>query len=326
MEQVGYTAQPKEQAARSFLEWQKGLTAYDILVFSDGSRQQNLAGAGFYVRQGRVLIKRKDIPLGPNQEVCDAEALAALRGLQAAVSSPGAPLAENVFVCLDNLEVAVRLLHLDPPESSQWAFLEFRELAKQWPARERLAHIPTGRVQVRWCPGHQSIPGNEEADREAKKGAARAPQGAESATQSSLAALRQIARRKAKEAITEYWSEAAPRRYQDLHIPWSFNTPKELSVTRRLLGALLAARTGHGDFKEYHERFKHEDAMMDCSCGRPKTPEHFFFCTRGRRRSRALLGGPPSRRIPELLGTPKGAFEFASWAGETAFYGDICKR
>ena len=42
---------------------------------------------------------------------------------------------------------------------------------------------------------------------------------------------------------------------------------KELLLPRFILGKTLAARTGHGDFADYHERFNHEDASLHCRCG-----------------------------------------------------------
>ena len=318
--------------AQKFLDWQKNCSFRDILVFTDGSKIQGLTGAGCYILQGNVLIAKEGTHLGLHKEVFDAEAFAALRGLQLAMDSPGTHLAENLYICLDNLEVALRLLYLDPPESSQDVFLAFRKLANQWPTRNRLplSHS-AGTVQVRWCPGHQSIKGNEEADRVAKS-AALLPVSSttlpslQANSPPSLSALRRLSKQLTRDKISQYWATSAPQRYQDLNIPWAFGTPRELHIKRRLLGLLLAARSGHGDFKQYHERFNHEEATLFCSCGKPKAPEHFFFCVKGRRKSRALLQGPPRLRIPELLGTPKGAQDFTTWINNTNFFSDICHR
>ncbi len=75
------------------------------------------------------------------------------------------------------------------------------------------------------------------------------------------------------------------------------------------MGRLLAARSGHGDFADYNEIFNHEDALLTCSCGALKAPEHFTFCTRARARSRLHT---PSRqdRAGWLLGTVKGDKSF----------------
>jgi hypothetical protein len=88
---------------------------------------------------------------------------------------------------------------------------------------------------------------------------------------------------------------------------------------------ILAAKTGHGDFADYHERFNHEDAYLLCSCGERKSRLHFFVCCKAKRRS-LLPPGSPSLALPYLLGTPKGAIELADWLSKTSFFKDICPR
>lgn len=62
-----------------------------------------------------------------------------------------------------------------------------------------------------------------------------------------------------------------------------FPNPSEPRLPRCQLGRLHAARSHYKDFASYHERFSHEDALLNCGCGRPKTPVHFYFCQRGRK-------------------------------------------
>ncbi|POS81962.1 hypothetical protein EPUL_006709, partial [Erysiphe pulchra] len=51
----------------------------------------------------------------------------------------------------------------------------------------------------------------------------------------------------------------APQRYKELEIqagiPRKFL--KELTISRKILYCLLSAKSKHGDFKEYHEKFNH---------------------------------------------------------------------
>ncbi|KAM3448171.1 hypothetical protein MY3296_008041 [Beauveria thailandica] len=54
--------------------------------------------------------------------------------------------------------------------------------------------------------------------------------------------------------------------------------PEMQTLTRLELHHLIAARSGHGDFANYHERFDHPDARVICNCGRRKTPARILFC------------------------------------------------
>lgn len=49
----------------------------------------------------------------------------------------------------------------------------------------------------------------------------------------------------------------------------------------------MSIRSGHGDFKPYHDRFKHPDREARCICiGKLKSRFHFYRCEEGMRRQR----------------------------------------
>jgi ribonuclease HI len=321
---VGYkTDQPKAQAKHKFLKWLSQRNPRDIVVYSDGSKVEqegsSSAGAGWVAYQAQQEILRGFQPLGQGAEIYDAEAYAATRGLETAMNCPTTRHADNIYVCLDSLEVAARLLSTTT-SSSQETFEKFKTLAAQWPARTRERYTVEGKIQVRWCPGHVDISGNEEADKMARQATEHPENGLP--TYSLAVAKRQVKTRITKE-FTDIWSINAPTRYKELSIPLSAHPP-ELSLPRYALGKLYAARSGHGDFAEYHRRFKHDDAELYCSCKRLKTPEHFFFCKKGKRATRRADWHQPRNTIPELLCTPQGASRFAKWLRETRFYIEIC--
>ena len=330
---IGYVeGLPPKEAARRFRRWAARLPPRDIVVYSDGSQVQaptRAAGAGWAICQGpgHPVTEKGRLPL-PRAEVYDAEAVAALRGLAAVCRSVRAGFADNVYVCLDNLEVA-RTLTYRTVTSSQGVFAEFADLAAAWPGRERWPHTAPGQVRVRWVPGHAGVPGNEAADGEAGSAAAVAAAGAaEGEGTATLAWTRRKAKERARTSFLAHWAANAPERYRDLGLDLRPGGPPELKALGRFdLGKLYAARSAHGDFAGYHARFKHEGAVVDCQCGRPKAPEHFFFCRIGRR----AQGGRGGRRwgthsVQDVLGSRKGPWLFKQWLRETGFFRTICRQ
>ncbi len=175
------------------------------------------------------------------------------------------------------------------------------ETAKWW---ERLIGLP---VQYHWAKAHSGLLGNEQADRLAKQGAQQPGRPTGGVT---LAWAQQQAKDWPTQESARRWHLEAPTRYVELAIqPAPRKGPKELQIARSSLARLVAARTGHGDFAAYRQRFAFADgdnSRNRCSCGALKKPEHFFYCRIARRRYGGPTG-PPRRLCPEyLLGDPEG--------------------
>ena len=194
-------------------------------------------------------------------------------------------------------------------------------MARQWPLRARLPHTLPGAVRVRWVLGHLKIPGNEEADKAAKEGAMLPPLSNSICT---LASLKRIAKANAKEAAIRLWNTIAPPNYKALQISYS-SSLSLLRHERQAAGRIIASRTLHGDFADYHTRFNHTEANNKCSCGKNKSPLHFYFCRKGKA-AKTLCKQPPSEAIPWLLGTAAGTKRLAEWLVATKFYQQICPR
>lgn len=131
-------------------------------------------------------------------------------------------------------------------------------------------------------PGHCKIRGIEEADVDADAEARAAllllPIRETSPSHITLAYLRRLMHQRRQKLIDEWWSTASPLRYRELDLQMRHKKPPELTLPRRLLHHLLAARSGHGDFAAYHRRFHHDDAILECECGRETSPTHFVCC------------------------------------------------
>lgn len=186
----------------------------------------------------------------------------------------------------------------------------FQQLTTQWDSSPCILNTPRTSVEVRWVPGHSGIAGNEIADELAKKGAAL--DGSHILPSPSF--LRREAKRQARTATNAAYVRDAPQAYRDLNIKphTKSSRAREHGLPRWVLGRLIAARTGHGDFVGYHKRLQHRDFLATCSCSKSKSPVHFFFCPPARKRWKDGWKGPkanPSATIDWILGTAAGAEE-----------------
>jgi ribonuclease HI len=201
-------------------------------------------------------------------EVFDVEVIGAAAGLEHALKATTHKV--PIHVCLDN-SAAIMGLQGRPSDSSQYFCLRFQKFARQH-----------GAVNVRWCPGHLGIEGNEAADSLAKKGCSETPLD----LPPTLSYIKRTARAKTQEEFSTWWHNNMPEIYEPLGLKAEAGCPKELALPRTTLHHLLAARTHHGDFAAYHQRFNHEDAQLECSCGRDKNPHHIFYCRKVNRGKR----------------------------------------
>ncbi|KAM4063409.1 RNase H domain-containing protein [Hirsutella rhossiliensis] len=175
------------------------------------------------------------------------------------------------------------------------------------PAAEKFAEAAArhGDVGTRWCPGHTGIAGNERADQLAKEGCrAEGPD-----RPPTYANIKRQAKAAARRDFQDWWAAGAPSSYKSLELKASLGCPPELHTKRQHLHHLLAARSGHGDFADYHERFNHEEARIECSYGRRKSPTHPFYCRKA---------------INQALG--RGFDRFLGLVTEAEFFDRICHR
>lgn len=269
-----------------------------ISVYSDGSQTGQGAGYGYAIYFGPILITQGRGPAGPHTEVHDAELMGAVEGLRAALDLPCTRYSTGINILLDNVAAASLLADGRPAPHRRELTDTFHQLQRQWQEIPSLLSLPSRPVNIRWIPGHSGIAGNELADKLAKRGA--------ELDGSDIPPSPAFLRRKAKQQLradsyTAY-TKHMPKACQELNIrPHTKSTrAREHNLPRWVLGRLIAARTGHGDFAAYHERFHHSDYLATCSCRKPKTTIHFFFCPHTRKRWKdrwKCLKDSPSKTI-----------------------------
>lgn len=97
----------------------------------------------------------------------------------------------------------------------------------------------------------------------------------------------------------------------------------ELKLKREVMGCLIAARSGHGHFMDYHERFRHKEADKQCKCGQRRPRVRPFSCLTARSHRAKLFSKSKKKHLTlsETLGSSEGARLFEEWAPETNLYG-----
>ncbi|KDN66318.1 hypothetical protein CSUB01_12327 [Colletotrichum sublineola] len=308
--------QTKTTAANDHEDWMARLPLTHITVYSDGSQQKpDETGFGYAIYRGDTLIHQGRRRL-PRAEVYDAEAEGARAGLKSALRHVEGET-DGITVCLDNSAV-IYGLDGTPVTSSQEAFRDFIDAASG-------CGIP---VNVRWVPGHIGVPGNELADLLAKEGTQMMPADLRTRTP-TYSHVKRGMRGRQRHAFAKWWRENRPDSYKALD-----NDPKadlqatltptdEISeLSRKELHWIIAARTGHGDFAAYHDRFKHDDANRTCTCGKLKTTAHPLKCRRTKREAGPLPWFNTERYFKEQLTWRYS--EFIRHINFNDFYSRIC--
>ena len=295
------------------------------MVYTNSSQRLDkvgeIAGTGsaLTIQYRRQWFGTNGFSLGANSEVYDAEIIGLFGGLEAALFGPIAGLASEIHVCTDNLNIAKEAGSV-PNGSSQAAFIRFREGVKSWLQKGK-------KVSVQWVPSHMGIIGNEKADQEAKKYAAVLPTLMTNGVQ-TLAHARRVIREKKDQAWQKEWgnkgTSQAIKIYQELKIRPTTNAKSmpEMNLNREVLGWLIAARTGHGHFADYHDRFGHEEVDVHCRCGQKRSRLHPFSCSHARLHRAKLFSLTDKRPFTpnEILGTAEGVKLFAEWAPKTELF------
>ena len=143
-----------------------------LLIYTDGAQRcingANQTGAGFSIIHNNREIRSATLPMGKRAEVFDAEMLAiAAASLQIQdIRNSSANNIKHVHIFTDNVS-ALQAIHSPVPGPAQTHTLAFRECA-----REFLAGGQDRTLTLEWIPSHHKIPGNERADRLAKRACA----------------------------------------------------------------------------------------------------------------------------------------------------------
>jgi ribonuclease HI len=265
-----------------------------LVMFTDGSRQENGA-AGYAVawKNGQSWEGVK-VHMGYNQEAYDAECAAIARALEIAANSTPAPDCVTIFT---DAQAAIRRMASDDPGPGQKYALE----ARTHVVALRSA-APDTTIEVRWCPAHEGVEGNEKADEWAKivadepdtqacEGWTRADRLEERPTPlpRSLANIkREIGERKWAEARAWAGGRTSKKKYK---MPKGKRPDGTVAgSSKRLAARFYQLKTGHARTGEYLHWTKSRPTPQCWWCPHPRqTREHLLKgCPRWRKEQRVL--------------------------------------
>ncbi|RAL64782.1 hypothetical protein DID88_001379 [Monilinia fructigena] len=310
----------KETAAAAFKTWWNDLPPDDVTIFSDGSEQyherQKYVGYGYAIYQNRKQIGSGSGSINPISHVFDAEAIGAWRGLQHTLRMPQEVRSQRLWMCIDSTSV-IWCLRANASASSQWAFIACQNAMQVY------------NIRIKWSPGHTEIEGNEAADRLADTGAHTPDCDPGPASLPTISGIGSIFRDLRSGAQQSWWIKRKAKlsaHYLKWDLTYRVGLPPELDLPRNQLHRLLAIRSAHGDFAWYHNKFRHANALTECSCGAAKAPMHLVHCPRSHKRFKDWPSRPPIpptsnaeglRYLTHLLSNP---MDFAKFLDVTGCY------
>ena len=178
----------------------------------------------------------------------------------------------------------------------------------RWEICDILNSNEESKVAISWCPRHQGIIGNEEADNLAKSGSKLNPDRPNYKTQAYVVALH-------KQELLEAWKHRwlntlnpPSMWFQPANrIPLSLKpTERFLSMDRKTFSRLMQCRTGHAHTSEYYRRFV-PSQEIDCPCGAEiQTQQHITLQCRIHHWHRHTLSHSRHADWGWLTGTYKG--------------------
>jgi len=291
------TIQEDEKAAKAEAERSRP----GITMFTDGSRlDSGAAGYAVVWQNGQSWVGIKN-HMGCNQEAYDAECAAIARALEEATKRQTVPSRVTIFT--DAQAAIRRMVSEDPGPGQKYAILARQHIATLRRTR------PDITIEIRWCPAHKGVTGNEKADEWAKLAAEKPDARGVEALPRSLAHLkREISERKWTEAHQWARSRSNKEKYK---MPAKQKPDGTVAgSSKRLASRFYQLKTGHCLTGQYLHRTKSRPTPQCWWCTSvTQTRDHLFKEGADWRAAEDALGGGQegNREEKEPLEGPRPA-------------------
>jgi ribonuclease HI len=280
---LDFRVQAPETAIQAAIDPLSGIGCTDL--YSDGSRlDDRRVGAAVAYKPPHGPWRTRLAPLGAGFEVFDAELVGVVEALEWALEED---LIGPIRVLLDAQAAINRLQHAEPGPGQTLA-LQAHDLARKLQATGR-------RVTIGWVPGHKGVPGNEEADKAAKKAAGRP------SISKYLGISLAYARRSCTEAhraSRAAWLTKAltkrPKRTGQTYLPprgrgWKLD-PIAADAPKCLAQRYYQYKVGHAPIGAYLHQIKARESPVCLGCSRgTETVKHVLVSCRQWRHQRGKL-------------------------------------
>ena len=304
-----------------------------VKIYSDGSAHDGEVGAAAILTRNGKTTKVLRYHLGPISEhtVYEAELIGIIMGLHLIETEPKTNI--TYAIGIDN-QAAIKALSSKFSKPGQYLAAEAFKLA----AKLRKSKGKKYSLTLRWTAGHTGIPGNEEADEEAKKAA----EGMSSDEQQLPKLLRKTLKRSKSAAIQKEgdvrmerwrreWREST-RADKFKHIDSSLPSRRFIKlisntkITRADASKMFQLRTGHIPLNAYLFRFKKKENPKCPACGaRKEMPQHFLLECPAYAYERRKLGpkkGEMERKFAEIISSGRSIVALAHYMKATGRFAE----
>ena len=238
----------------------------DVTLFTDGSKMDSRAGAGWAATHGDLVIAEESVYLGTEASVFQAEVVAIERSLRWAVES-----LENdtkVLIRSDSMSAIQALLK---PTAESKVVLGCKTLLRL--ARDNL------RIGISWIKGHADHTGNELADLLARKGAELTVATVAPELPVPFSAVKQEIKSHFEKKWQRLWDSREDCRQSRIFFP-KVNRGKLKKLCRKSknsLNILIQAGTGHALVNHHTHQWVDGDDECELCLEGEETTEHLYF-------------------------------------------------
>jgi hypothetical protein len=171
-------------------------------------------------------------------------------------------------------------------------------------------------LTLEWIPSHHKIPGNERADRLAKRACAAALP--DTFPLRTITHLKRQANERLASDVKAKWSQTPPSGAFGVadQFPPKRKPPAHFTCTpREVYGRLIQARTGHAFTGEYYHKMNIREESEGCPCGASlQTRAHVIVtCPRYVPYRASIMEFRPGETLKRTLGSAEGIAAFTTF-------------